>query len=164
MHIQIVVQCTLGCIFMRLEHLTRRGSAVAQFAHHVFFLAAGAYLVPVSQACQLFLNLKPGTWNLLVPIRQAGQLFLKLFKAVHPANLEVPENSSTICLRSVYKTAAHQVEIICRAILPTTYSYLVHIWSIFYLYLMTVIRLQEGSTNSLQKQFSSFCRLLFLHA
>ena len=29
---------------------------------------------------------------------------------------------------------------------------------------MTVIRLQEGSTNSLQKQFSSFCRLLFLHA
>ena len=129
---------------MWLEHLTRRGSAVAQFAHHVFFLAAGAYLVPISQACQLF---------------------IKQFKAVHPANLvEVPENSSTICLRSVYKTAAHQVEIICRAILPTTYSYLVHIWSIFYLYLMTVIRLQEGSTNSLQKQFSSFCRLLFLHA
>ena len=66
-----------------LKHLTRRGSAVAQFAHEVFFLAApGAYQASMSI------------------IKPACQLFLKQFKAVHSANLEVPvpENSSVVWL------------------------------------------------------------------
>ena len=50
---------------MWLEHLTRRSSAVAQFAHHVFFLAAagGAYLASAYQASMSIIS-QPGTWNL----------------------------------------------------------------------------------------------------